>query len=123
MVRRAKRKGVSDTAGGDLFGVPTDDPSVLDPSVLGAEGHRMRMRARLLAAGPDALADHEMLEMLLFLALPRRDTKPIARELLTRFGGFAPVVTASPSELRSVEGLGDAGIAALKLAHAAASRL
>jgi DNA repair protein RadC len=64
-----------------------------------------------------------MLEMLLFLALPRRDTKPIARELLTRFGGFGPVVTASPAELRSVEGLGDAGIAALKLAHAAASRL
>src|SRR5580698_340999 len=118
MARRAPRKGVADAVGGDLFGMAADDPAAL-----GVEGHRNRMRARLLAAGPDALADHEMLEMLLFLALPRRDTKPIARELLTRFGGFAPVVTASPSELRSVEGLGDAGIAALKLAHAAASRL
>ena len=94
-----------------------------DPSALGAEGHRIRMRTRLLAAGPDALADHEMLEMLLFLALPRRDTKSIARELLARFGTFGRVITASPGELRAVEGLGEAGIAALKLAHAAASRL
>jgi DNA repair protein RadC len=101
-----------------MFGAEPDNAAVQ-----GAEGHRNRMRARLLAAGPEALADHEMLEMLLFLALPRRDTKPIARELLTRFGGFGPVVTASPSELRGIEGLGDAGIAALKLAQAAASRL
>jgi DNA repair protein RadC len=118
MAKRAARKGVSDASGTDLFGVPSDDDSSI-----GAEGHRHRMRARLLAAGPDALADHEMLEMLLFLALPRRDTKPIARELLSRFGGFGPAVTASPGELRAVEGLGDAGIAALKLAHASASRL
>jgi len=81
------------------------------------------MRTRLLDAGPEALADHEMLEMLLFLALPRRDTKPIARELLAKFGGFGSVVSASAAELRSIEGLGDAGIAALKLAQAAASRL
>ncbi len=117
MARRA-RKGVSEAGGGDLFGVTSDEGTEI-----GADGHRNRMRARLLAAGPEALADHEMLEMLLFLALPRRDTKPIARELLARFGGFGPVVTASPTELRAIEGLGDAGIAALKLAHAAASRL
>jgi len=115
MARRSKPNGVSEA---DLFGAPAEDPSAQ-----GVEGHRNRMRARLLAAGPDALADHEMLEMLLFLALPRRDTKPIARELLIRFGGFGPVVTASPGELRAVEGLGDAGIAALKLAQAAAVRL
>ena len=90
---------------------------------LTAEGHRSRLRARLLTAGPEALADHEMLEMLLFLALPRKDTKPIARALLGRFGGFGPVVTASPGELRAIEGLGEAGIAALKLAQAAALRL
>jgi DNA repair protein RadC len=118
MARRAARKGVSDAVDGDLFGVMADDPSAL-----GAEGHRIRMRARLLTAGPDALADHEMLEMLLFLALPRRNTKPIARELLTRFGTFGRVITAFPGELRAVEGLGDAGIAALKLAHASATRL
>ena len=54
-------------------------------SAAGAEGHRERMRTRLLKAGPEALADHEMLEMVLFLALPRRDTKPLARALLARF--------------------------------------
>lgn len=118
MARRAARQGVSDAVDADLFGAPADAAAAI-----GAEGHRNRMRARLLAAGPDALLDHEMLEMLLFLALPRRDTKPIARELLTRFGGFGAVITASPDELRAVEGLGDAAIAALKLAQAAAARL
>lgn len=81
------------------------------------------MRARLLTAGPDGVADHELLEMVLFLALPRRDTKPIARALLTRFGSFAGAVSASFADLRSIEGLGDAGIAALKTVQAAASRL
>lgn len=118
MARRAARKGVSDAVDSDLFGVAANDPVGLS-----AEGHRLRMRARLLAAGPEALADHEMLEMLLFLALPRRDTKPIARELLTRFGGFSRAITASPAELLAVDGLGDAGVAALKLAQAAAARM
>ncbi len=93
------------------------------PPPPGSDGHRARMRARLLGAGPDALADHEMLEMLLFLALPRRDTKAIARMLLARFGSFANAIAAGPQELRGVEGLGEAGIAALKLAQAAALRL
>ena len=119
MVRRTVRPGVSDSADlSDLFGVPP-----VEASSIGAEGHRARLRQRLLTAGPEALADHEMLEMMLFLALPRRDTKPIAKELLTRFGGFGAVVTASPDELRATEGLGDAGVAALKLAQAAALRL
>ncbi len=81
------------------------------------------MRARLLTAGPDSVADHELLEMVLFLALPRRDTKPIARALLTRFGSFAGTVSAPPTDLRSVDGLGDAGVAALKTIQAAALRL
>ncbi len=81
------------------------------------------MRARLLTAGPDSVADHELLEMVLFLALPRRDTKPIARALLTRFGSFAGAVSAPPSDLRSIDGLGDAGVAALKTIQAAALRL
>jgi DNA repair protein RadC len=119
MGRRTKLREVSDAAGeSDLFGA-----TAAAPTVSGAEGHRARMRARLLTAGPDSLADHEMLEMLLFLALPRRDTKPMARDLLARFGGFGPCVTASPDELRAVEGLGDAGVAALKLAQGAALRL
>ncbi len=92
-------------------------------SPLSAEGHRARMRARLLTAGPDAVADHELLEMVLFLALPRRDTKPIARALINRFGSFAASISAPLPDLRGVEGLGDAGAAALKLVQAAAHRL
>ena len=81
------------------------------------------MRLRLLTAGADALADHEMLEMILFLALPRRDTKPIARRLLGRFGSFAAAIAAPVQDLRGVEGLGEAGTAALKLVQVAALRL
>jgi DNA repair protein RadC len=81
------------------------------------------MRQRLLKAGPDALADHEMLEMMLFLALPRRDTKPIARMLLVRFGNFGAVISAPVAELATIEGLGEAGTAALKLVQAAVLRL
>ncbi|WP_325684658.1 RadC family protein [Rhodopila sp.] len=92
-------------------------------SAIGAAGHRMRMRQRLLRGGPDALADHEMLEMALFLALPRRDTKPVARALLARFGDFAAVIGAPSAELLMVPDLGEAGVAALKLVQAAAARL
>nr|WP_246514397.1 DNA repair protein RadC [Neoroseomonas soli] len=86
-------------------------------------GHRARMRTRLLTAGPDALLDHELLEMVLFLALPRRDTKPIARALLARFGSFAGALAAPLHELREVDGLGEAGAAALRTVQAAALRL
>ena len=80
------------------------------------------MRERLLTAGPDALADHEMLEIVLF-ALPRRDTKPLARALLSRFGSFARVIAAPVQDLLAVDGLGEAGVAALKSVQAAALRL
>ena len=100
--------------------VPPTQPA---PHLAGTEGHRARMRARLLAAGPEALADHEMLEMVLFLALPRRDTKPLARMLLARFGSFAGSIAAPPTELATIDGLGEAGVAALKLIQAAALRL
>ena len=98
-------------------------PDRAPPSPVSAEGHRTRMRARLLTAGPDSVADHELLEMVLFLALPRRDTKPIARALLARFGSFAGAVSAPLADLRAVEGMGDAGAAALKTIQAAALRL
>lgn len=86
-------------------------------------GHRARMREKLLKAGPDALLDHELIEMVLFVALPRRDTKPIARALLTRFGDFAAAIAAPLPALREVPDLGEAGAAALKTVHAAALRL
>lgn len=98
-------------------------PQPLEPDgSVAAEGHRLRMRRRLLNAGPESLADHEMLEMILFIALPRRDTKPIARDLLTRFRTFGAVIGAPPAELMTVEGVGEAGAAALKLVQAAALR-
>ncbi len=90
--------------------------------MLGVAGHRLRLRERFLAAGPEALADHEMLEIVLFV-LPRRDTKPLARALLSRFGSFARVIAAPVQDLLAVEGLGEAGVAALKSVHAAALRL
>ncbi len=92
-------------------------------SSVGSEGHRGRMRARLLSAGPDAIADYELLEMVLFLALPRRDTKPIAKALMEKFGSFANAIAAPLNDLRAVEGVGEAGAAALKTVQAAALRL
>jgi DNA repair protein RadC len=87
------------------------------------EQHRARMRHRLLTGGPEALADHELLEMALFLALPRRDTKPVAYSLLTRFGSFANTIAAPAREITAVDGMGEASAAALKLVQAAAVRL
>ncbi len=87
------------------------------------ELHRSRMRHKLLSAGPDALADHELLEMALFLALPRRDTKPIAYALLARFGSFANAIAAPAAEIAAVDGMGEASAAALKIVQAAALRL
>ena len=104
-------------------GEPARPTDPAPPSPVSAEGHRNRLRARLLTTGPDSVADHELLELVLFLALPRRDTKPIARALLTRFGSFAGAVSAPLPDLRNVEGMGDAGAAALKTIQAAAQRL
>jgi len=81
------------------------------------------MRQRLLTAGPEAVADHELLEMVLFLALPRRDTKPIARALLARFSSFSGAISAPLRDLAAVEGMGEAAAAALKTVQAAAIRL
>lgn len=86
-------------------------------------GHRARMRQRLLGTGADGLLDHELIELLLFQALPRRDTRSIAHDLCHRFGSFAAAISAPPGELAQVDGLGEAGIAALKTVQAAAVRL
>ncbi|MDR3484556.1 MAG: DNA repair protein RadC [Bradyrhizobium sp.] len=86
-------------------------------------GHRMRLRERFLGAGPDALSDYELLEMVLFRALPRRDVKPLAKSLIAKFGSFAEAVHAPAARLREVAGLGDATITEIKLIAAAASRV
>lgn len=86
-------------------------------------GHRARLRQRLAQGGPDALLDHELVEYLLALAIPRRDTKPLAKALIARFGGFGPLLSADWTELAQVKELGETSIAALKIAQAAALRL
>ena len=117
-----KMRGMAE-AGPGLFLAAGDDMLSPAPPPPGPEGHRARMRGKLLSAGPEALLDHELIEMLLFLALPRRDTKPIARLLLARFGSFANALAAPVRDLQQIEGLGEAGIAALKTVQAAALRL
>jgi len=86
-------------------------------------GHRERLRGRFRDAGSDALSDYELLELILFRAIPQRDVKPLAKELIAKFGSFAEVVAASSSRLKEIKGLGDAAITELKIVHAAASRL
>lgn len=86
-------------------------------------GHRERLRERFLAGGADALPDYEMLELLLFMAQPRRDMKLVAKRLMTRFGTYAKVISASSDELRTVEGVGESLIATLKIVRDAAVRL
>ena len=86
-------------------------------------GHRGRLRLRFREAGEEALSDYELLELLLFRALPRRDVKPLAKALIATFGSFAEVVAAPVTRLAEVKGLGEAAITELKLVQAAASRL
>ncbi len=86
-------------------------------------GHRKRMRDRFANGGGEALADYELLELCLFQAIPRQDTKPIAKALLKRFSTYAGVLHAAPDELRDVKGMGDAAVIALKTVVEAATRL
>ena len=86
-------------------------------------GHRARLRQRLFDGGPDALLDHELVEYLLALAIPRRDTKPLAKKLLHEFGGFGGLMTADAAAIARVGEISETAVAALKSAHAAALRL
>src|SRR4029079_16037976 len=86
-------------------------------------GHRERLRERFFSAGPDALSDYELLEMTLFAAIPRRDTKPLAKALLKRFGSFAEVIAAPRERLMEVQGVGEAVANHLKIVEAPAHRL
>jgi DNA repair protein RadC len=86
-------------------------------------GHRERLRQRFRGAGADALPDYELLELILFRAAPRRDTKPLAKALIARFGTFAEAVNAPEELLREVPGIGEAAGTELKLVRAAALRL
>jgi len=85
--------------------------------------HRKRLRARFLEGGAQAMPDYELLELVLFRAIPRRDVKPLARALLEQFGDFNGVLSAPPERLAQVSGVGEAVICELKVIEAAAHRL
>ena len=81
-------------------------------------GHRERLRRRFHDGGADALPDYELLELILFRAAPRRDTKPMAKALIARFGTFAETLNAPEELLREVPSIGDAAVVELKLVRA-----
>lgn len=88
-----------------------------------SEGHRERLRRRLIDGGPEALLDHELIEYILGLAIPRRDTKPLAKRLLVEFGSLGGLLTADSEAIGRNGGISAGVVAALKIVHAAALRL
>ena len=90
---------------------------------LSSEGHRHRVRERFLRGGGRDMADYELLEAYLMIAIPRRDVKPIAKALIAKFGSFADVINAPQSELLEVDGIGENSVFALKMVSAAAVRM
>ena len=85
--------------------------------------HRKRLRSRFMEGGAAAMPDYELLELLLFRAIPRQDVKPLARLLLDTFGDFNRVVSASPARLQMMKGVGEAVVQELKIVEAAAQRM
>lgn len=112
--------GLKDRSAGAVL--PQQGSLLPEPPDLQA-GHRQRLKERFASGGPEALADYELLELVLFSAIPRRDTKPLAKRLLGRFGSFAEVINAPPERLKEVSGVGEAVITQLKIVRAGALRL
>src|SRR5262245_53657285 len=108
-------KDASDKATGESDKISGEAPDYL--------GHRQRLRERFLTGGSAALADYELLELLLCQALPRIDTKPIAKALLKHFGSFAAVMAATPERLREIKGGGATAAVMIKSVQAAALRM
>lgn len=102
---------------------PKDLPGKDAPGKPHYLGHRERLREKFLAQGPDALADYEIVELLLTLARPRVDCKPIAKALLKQFGSLPAVMAAHPDALRAVPDVGEGTIVALKLVQSVAQRM
>lgn len=85
--------------------------------------HRKRLRERFMAGGADAVPEYELLELLLFRAIPRQDVKPLARRLMAHFGDLGRIMAASPTQLLEVEGVGEAVMQDLKIIEATAHRI
>src|SRR5215472_14448812 len=107
-----KRGQVSEAAGFALESAPPHHA-----------GHRERLRTRFLEGGADALPDYEMMELVLFAAIPRQDTKPLAKALIARFGSLADAIAAPRERLEEIDGVKAAVVAQLKIVEAAALRL
>jgi DNA repair protein RadC len=120
--RGAAGRGFREQTGLDLSATPA-------PALVAAappddvQGHRARLRQRFLEAGPQGVADYEMLELVLFRAIPQRDVKPLAKRLIATFGDFNGALSAPPARLAEVQGVGPAVICELKIVEAAAHRL
>jgi DNA repair protein RadC len=100
-----------------------DSGSGLEDGIPHYFGHRERLRGRFRDAGPDAVSDYELLELLLFRVFRQGDVKPLAKALIEKFGSFAEVIAAPQTRLLEVKGLGDACVTELKIVQAAATRL
>lgn len=105
----------------DADETPVPRGAVKQPSYL--RDHRKRLRERFMTGGAAAIPDYEMLELVLFRAIPRQDVKPLARRLLDTFGDFNRVLAAPPARLTQVQGVGDAVVQELKIVEAAAHRM
>ena len=110
----------SGKAGGDP---PEAQRELFEAPAPSYHGHRERLRDRFMQGGAEALPDYELLELILFSAIPRRDTKDLAKRLLARFGSFAEVVNAPDTLIREVNGVSDRVIVELRIVRAAALRL
>jgi DNA repair protein RadC len=93
------------------------------PALQDKKGHRQRLRSKILTSGTEALADYELLEMLLFAAIPRADTKPLAKRLIKEFHNLGGVMSASNERLRKLENVGDAVVATIRVAEKLGEKL
>ena len=107
--------GIKDGSGERKAGLEEAEPHY--------HGHRERLRARFREAGADAVDDYELLELVLFRAIPQRDVKPLAKQLIEKFGSFAETIAAPETRLKEIKGIGDTVITEIKIVHAAASRI
>jgi DNA repair protein RadC len=116
LLKRATVRGLADFAG-------TFAGAASGANVLHFRGHRERLRERFSKGGADAVPDYELLELVLYAAIPRRDVKLLAKTLLARFGTFADVLAAPGPRLKEIAGVGDAVVMQLKIVEAAALRM
>ncbi len=105
-----------------MLGFSLSQASVVDPKKL-HQDHRAQLRARFLSGGVQAVADFELLELILCRAIPHRDVRDLCKLLLKQFGTFNGVITASPANLKKIRGVGRAVINELKIVQAAAHKM